>query len=154
MAGRKRGQATDRPGETAEAPPKKQRDKTSSHTHLAGGGGETEWDIPNVVCSNLISKEAEGVSTGCRLELVDGVSLQVMLPQRAALTEDVHPSHGCESCQFMAQLLQHPDFCVYDSLDGRGAVGGTGTVSGCRLTRSAAKAVSGSGRLRGSLLLR
>ena len=36
---------------------------------------------------------------------VDGVSLQLPLPQREALTEDVHPSHGCESSEFTAQLL-------------------------------------------------
>ena len=58
--------------ETAEAPPKKHRDKPSSHTNWAGGGGETEWDITKVGCGNLTSKESERVSTSCRLELVDG----------------------------------------------------------------------------------
>ena len=38
------------------------------------------------------------------------------------LTEDIHPNRGCESCDFTGQLWQHPEFCVYDSLEGRGAV--------------------------------
>ena len=41
----------------------------------------------------------EEVSTTCKLELVD------VVPQREALAEDVHPSCGCESCEFKDQLL-------------------------------------------------
>ena len=78
--------------------------------------------ILKVGCGNLISKESEGVSPNCWLEPAEEVSLKLLLPQGEALTEDVHPSHGCESCQFIAQLLRHPEFCVYDSLDGRGVV--------------------------------
>ena len=43
-------------------------------------------DIPKVGCGNQISKESEGVSMSCRLELVDGVSLLLSLTQREALT--------------------------------------------------------------------
>ena len=34
-------------------------------------------------------------------------------------TVDVN-SVQCEKCYFIAQLLQHPEFCVYDLLDGEG----------------------------------
>ena len=105
MAGRTRGQAkSSPPGETAEATLKKHRDKPSSPTNLAGGGGETGWIISQVVCGNPISKESEAVCMSCRLELV-GVSLYLPLPQREALAEHVTPSHWCESCEFMAQVL-------------------------------------------------
>ena len=30
--------------------------------------------------------------------------------------------HGCEKCSFIDQLLQHPEFCVYDLLNGVGMV--------------------------------
>ena len=33
---------------------------------------------------------------------------------------DVNPSHGSECCQFIAQLLQHLEFCVHGLLDGAG----------------------------------
>ena len=60
------------------------------------------------------------------LELVDGVSMLLPLPQLEVLAEDVHPSHGCESCEFISQLLQHLQFCVYDSLDGTRRCGALG----------------------------
>ena len=50
--------------------------------------------------------------------MVGGVSLQLPLPK----AKDFHRSRGCESCEFIAQLLQHPEFCMYDSLDGRSVV--------------------------------
>ena len=68
-------------------------------------------------CGNLSSKGSEEVSTNCWLEPVQGVLLE-LLPQREPSTEEVNPSHGCESCQVIAQLLQHPEICVYDLLDG------------------------------------
>ena len=92
-------------GRDAEAPPKTHRNKPSSHTILAGGGGETEKDISKVVCGKSISKERQGFSMSCRFELVEGPSQWLPLPQREALAEDVHPSHGCDRCEFVAQLL-------------------------------------------------
>ena len=35
-------------------------------------------------------------------------------------TVDVNPVHGCANCYFISQLLQQPEFCVYDLLDGVG----------------------------------
>ena len=63
------------PGETAEAPPRKHRDKPSSHTNLAGCGGDTERDILKVCCGKLVTKGNEGISTSCKLELVEEVLL-------------------------------------------------------------------------------
>ena len=31
---------------------------------------------------------------------------------------NVDPIHGCEHCCFIAELLQHPEFPVYDLLNG------------------------------------
>ena len=42
---------------------------------LAGCGGKTEWDVPKVGCSNLISNGSFGISTDCRLEPNEGVAL-------------------------------------------------------------------------------
>ena len=49
-------------GETEESAPKERRNYPGSHADLAGCEGETEWDIPDVGCCKLISKEGEGVS--------------------------------------------------------------------------------------------
>ena len=119
--------------ETAESPPQERR-----------------WDIAEVGRGKLISKKSEGVSTSCLLKQVEVTSLQLLLPQRVPPTVDVNPSHGCESCQFKAQLLQHPEFCVSDFLDVQ-ALWSSGTSSSCRRTRSATKAASISERLRGYL---
>ena len=62
-------------GETAESPPQERRNRRSSHANLAGCGGETGKDFPNVGCGNLIGKESEGVSTNCRLEPLEEVLL-------------------------------------------------------------------------------
>ena len=40
-------------------------------------------------------------------------------------TVDVHPVHGCEYFDFIAQLLQYPELRVYDLLD---SVGGTDVI--------------------------
>ena len=42
---------------------------------LAGCGGKTEWDVPKVGCSNLISNGSFGISRDCRLEPNEGVAL-------------------------------------------------------------------------------
>ena len=40
-----------------------------SHADLPGCGGDTERDIPDAGCCNLISKEGEGISECCVLFL-------------------------------------------------------------------------------------
>ena len=65
----------------------------------------------------LIGKEGEGVSECCVLFLKERASL-LLLPQGMSPTVDVDTVHGCECCYFIAQLLQHPEFPVYDLLNG------------------------------------
>ena len=50
---------------------------------------------------------------------------------------DVDPVHGFEYCDLIAQLLQYPEFSVYDLLNGV-AVWSSGTSSGCRRKSGAA----------------
>ena len=50
-----------------------EKSQAATRTWLAGGGSEKDWDMSRVVCGTPISKESEGVSVGCWLELVDGV---------------------------------------------------------------------------------
>ena len=70
------------------------------------------------------------------LELVDGVSLLLPLPQLEVLAEDVHPSHGCESCEFISQPVAASRI-LRVRLAGRYKVlWSPGTSSGCRLTSS------------------
>ena len=52
------------------------RNKPSSHAHLAGCGGDTEWDIPEEGCDKLMRKKSDGVNASCLLKLVEGVALQ------------------------------------------------------------------------------
>ena len=54
-------------GETAEFTPEEHRNNPCSHADLAGCGGETEWDILDESCGELIGKEGEGVSVCCLL---------------------------------------------------------------------------------------
>ena len=51
--------------------------------------------------------------------LLGGESLPLqLLPQGMSPTVGVNPIHGCEYYCFTAQLLQHPELCVYNLLDG------------------------------------
>ena len=62
-------------GERAEPPPEEHRNKPSCNAVLAGCGSETEWEVLQVGCGNLISKDSEGISRECGLEPNEGVAL-------------------------------------------------------------------------------
>ena len=96
-------------GEQAQPRPKEHRNESSCNADLAGCRGRTESEISKVSRGTLISNDGEEFSKDCRLKPNDGVAIwSLLLFPQLEPTEDVHPSHGRECCQFITQLLQHP----------------------------------------------
>ena len=83
------------PNETVESAPEECSNFFGIHADLAGCGDETDSDIPEVGCCNVIGKDGEGVSECCVLFLKERASLW-LLPQNMSPTVVVDPVHGCE----------------------------------------------------------